>query len=308
MEDWSRITPKSVRYIKLGEGGAWEKECIEQGLLQFGTDSGNPETLQWAAEGRWSELAASWRAVKSQGTATRFTNETRFYFEAGPEDLWITFVGERFYWGFLVPGVPKPIQPDLSSVRKVRGGWRCVDRDGKPLLKSNLPGSITSLAAYRGTSCSVKAAAHVVRRINAELSEEVRRAETVRSELIHSLVPLIRRLGPRDFEVLVELIFGASGWRRIDSTGGTRKLLDLDLELPSTGERAFVQVKARTSQAEFEAYAQQRKDGVFNRMFYVYHTGTVTTDDEAITLIEATRLARMTLDAGLTDWVIRKAE
>ena len=308
MEDWSRITPKSVRYIKLGEGGAWEKECIEQGLLQFGTDSGNPETLQWAAEGRWSELAASWRAVKSQGTATRFTNETRFYFEAGPEDLWITFVGERFYWGFLVPGVPKPIQPDLSSVRKVRGGWRCVDRDGKPLLKSNLPGSITSLAAYRGTSCSVKAAAHVVRRINAELSEEVRRAETVRSELIHSLVPLIRRLGPRDFEVLVELIFGASGWRRIDSTGGTRKLLDLDLELPSTGERAFVQVKARTSQAEFEAYAQQRKDGVFNRMFYVYHTGTVTTDDEAITVIEATRLARMTLDAGLTDWVIRKAE
>lgn len=308
MEDWSRIAPKSVRYIKLGEGGTWEKECIEQGLLQFGTDSGNPETLQWAAEGRWTELAASWRAVKSQGTATRFTNETRFYFEAGPEDLWITFVGERFYWGFLEPGVPKPIQPDLSSVRKVRGGWRCVDRDGKPLLKSNLPGSITSLAAYRGTSCSVKAAAHVVRRINAELSEEVKRAETVRSELIHSLVPLIRRLGPRDFEVLVELIFGASGWRRIDSTGGTRKLLDLDLELPSTGERAFVQVKARTSQAEFEAYAQQRKDGVFNRMFYVYHTGAVTTDDEAITVIEAPRLARMTLDAGLTDWVIRKAE
>lgn len=308
MEEWPRIAPKSVRYIKLGEGGAWEKECIDQGLLQFGTDSGNPETLQWAAEGRWSELAASWRAVKSQGTATRFTNETRFYFEAGPEDLWITFVGERFYWGFLEPGLPIPMQPDLSSVRKVSGGWRCVDHDGKPLLKSNLPGSITSLAAYRGTSCSVKAAAHVVRRINAELSEEVKRAETMRSELIHSLVPLIQRLGPRDFEVLVELIFGASGWRRIDSTGGARKLLDLDLELPSTGERAFVQVKSRTSQSEFDAYAQQRKDGVFNRMFYVFHTGTVTTDDEAITVIEATRLARMTLDAGLTDWVIRKAE
>jgi hypothetical protein len=308
MEEWSRISPKSVRYIKLGEGGAWEKGCIEQGLLQFGFDSGNPETLQWAAEGRWGELAASWRTVKSQGTATRFTNETRFFFEAGPEDLWITFVGERFYWGFLEPGAPRPIRPDLSSVRKVRDGWRCVDRDGKPLLKSNLPGGITSLAAYRGTSCSVKAAAHVVRRINAELSEEVKRAEAVRIELIRSLVPLIRRLGPRDFEVLVELIFGASGWRRIDSTGGARKLLDLDLELPSTGERAFVQVKAKTSQAEFETYALQRKDCDFDRMFYVYHTGTVTTDDEAVTVIEATKLARMALDAGLTDWVIRKAE
>lgn len=308
MENWPRIAPKSVRYIKLGEGGVWEKQCIEQGLLRFGTDSGNPETLQWASEGSWNEIAASWRTVKSQGTATRFTNETQLYFEAGPEDLWITFVGERFYWGFLEPGVPTPIEADLSSVRKLRDGWRCVDRDSKPLLKSNLPGSITSLAAYRGTSCSVKAAAHVVHRINAELSEEVRRAESVRSELLHSLVPLIRRLGPRDFEVLVELIFGASGWRRIDSTGGTRKLLDLDLELPSTGERAFVQVKARTSQTEFESYVQKGKDGVFNRMFYVYHTGTVTTDDDAITVIDATRLARMTLDAGLTDWVIRKAE
>ena len=169
MENWPRIHPRSVRYIKLGEGGAWEKECIEHGVLRFGTESGSPEILKLAAEGRWKDIAASWREVKSQGTATRFTNETRRYFEADPEDLWITFVGERFYWGFLEPGVPQPIEPDLSSVRRVKGGWRCVDRNGKPLLKSNLPGNITSLAAYRGTSCSVKASTQVIRRINAEI-------------------------------------------------------------------------------------------------------------------------------------------
>ena len=308
MDAFSKIGPRSVRYIKLGEGGGWEKDCIDRGLLRFGTDSGHPDTLKWAQEGRWSDLASSWRAVKSAGTATRFTNETRYYFEAGPDDLWVTFVGERFYWGFLELGSPEPVVEDLSSVRRVRDGWRCVDRTGKPLLKSNLPGSITNLAAYRGTSCSVRAADHVVLRINAELSKEVKRAEAGCVELILALVPLVRRLGPKDFEVLVELIFGASGWRRIDATGGTRKLLDLDLELPSTGERAFVQVKAKTNQAEFDAYAQQGKDGVFNRMFYVYHTGAVATDDETITVIDAARVARMTLDAGLTDWVIRKAE
>ena len=43
-------------------------------------------------------------------------------------------------------------------------------------------------------------------------------------------------------------------------------------------------------------------------MFYVFHTGSITSDDETITLIDASKLARMTLDAGLTDWVIRKAE
>ena len=218
------------------------------------------------------------------------------------------FVGERFYWGFLEDDVPEPLSADQSTVRRIEGGWKCVDRNGKDLLKSNLPGSITNLAAYRGTSCSVKAADHVVRRINAELSEEVRLAEARRADLIDALVPLIRRLGPKDFEVLVELIFGASGWRRVDATGGTRKLLDLDLELPSTGERAFVQVKARTAQAEFDAYAQERKDGVFSRMFYAFHTGTVRNEDAAITLINGEKLARMTLDAGLTDWVIRKTD
>lgn len=308
MQEWQKIDPSSVRYIKLGEGGQWERECVEQGTLRFGTDSGNPETLKWAREGAWEEIASSWREVKSRGTATRFTNETRHYIEAGPSDLWVTFVGERFFWGFLEPGLPAPIEDDRSSVRRIAGGWRCEDRDGKPLLKSNLPGSITCLAAYRGTSCSVKAADQVVRRINAELSKEVQRAEGVRSEMAGALVPLIRQLGPRDFEILVELIFSVSGWRRLDSSGGARKLLDLDLELPSTGERAFVQVKSKTSQGEFESYALQRRDGVFNRMFYVYHTGSVTTDDEAVTLIDASRLSRMVLDAGLIDWVIRKAE
>lgn len=308
MEAFQKITPRSVRYIKLGEAGRWEKDCIEQGVLRFGFDSGHPDTLKWAYEGRWNDLAAAWRNEKSSATATRFTNETQYFFEADRNDLWVTFVGERFYWGFLQPGIPEPVQHDHSTTRRIEGGWRCIDHNGKPLLKSNLPGSITNLAAYRGTSCSVKAAEHVVRRINADLSDEVKLAETKRAELIRALIPLVQRLGPKDFEILVELIFATSGWRRMDATGGTRKLLDLDLELPSTGERAFVQVKARTNQAEFDGYAEQGKDGVFNRMFYVYHTGVVATDDERITVIDADKLAKMTLDAGLTDWVIRKAE
>jgi hypothetical protein len=31
--------------------------------------------------------------------ATRFTNETRLFFEDDGTTLWITFVGERLYWG-----------------------------------------------------------------------------------------------------------------------------------------------------------------------------------------------------------------
>jgi hypothetical protein len=29
----TEITPKRVRYIKLGEGGGWEKDCIDKGIV-----------------------------------------------------------------------------------------------------------------------------------------------------------------------------------------------------------------------------------------------------------------------------------
>jgi hypothetical protein len=80
--------------------------------------------MLWAREGRWGEINEDWRQHKCASTSTRFTNETRYYFEAGADDLWITFVGERLYWGFLEPRLPMPIQSEHSSIRYVRGGWR----------------------------------------------------------------------------------------------------------------------------------------------------------------------------------------
>jgi hypothetical protein len=48
------------------------------------------------------ELIQSFLASgKTRGTATRFTNETRRFFDDDGKILWITFVGERLYWGLL---------------------------------------------------------------------------------------------------------------------------------------------------------------------------------------------------------------
>lgn len=303
------INPRSVRYIKLGEGGAWEDESITRDVLRFGFESGDPETMRQCEAGDWDALAASWRAAgKSASTATRFTNETRKFWEAGPDDLWVTFVGERLYWGFLEVGRPESAGVDFSTVRRVANGWRCVDREGRELIKSRLPGNITKLAAYRGTSCGVDAEAQIVRRINAQVDPDVTAARGALSAVEEALVPVLRRLGPRDMEVLVELIFGASGWRRVDTVGKARKLVDLDLELPSTEERAFVQVKARSSQKELDRYIDLLGRESFSRMFYVFHTGDLSTDSSQVSLIGPQRLARMTIEAGLVDWVLRKVE
>lgn len=302
------IDPTRVRYIKLGEGGKWEKECISEGIIHFGFGSGTADRYTLSRKGRWDDLTNSFREeVKNQGTATRFTNETRHFFQDDGSTLWITFVGERLYWGLLDSSVPKRLADGRDVSRAIAGGWRCHDLHGEMLTKDRLSGALTKLAAYRGTSCGVDVAAYVVRRVNGEKMPEVEQAIAAYDNMKASALSLMRMLGPKDFEMLVDLVFSTSGWRRQGGVGKTQKTLDLDLVLPSTGERAFVQVKSKTTSAELADYVARLNDlGPYDRMFYVYHSGEAVTDDERVNVIAPEKLAELVLDAGLMAWLIRK--
>jgi hypothetical protein len=297
-----------VRYIKLGEGGSWEKECLEKGIIRFGFGSANPERFPICTAGRWEDLTDSFIAEgKDKGTATRFTNETRLFFEDDGSTLWITFIGECLNWGFLDSAAPKRHPDDRGVWRKVANGWKQADLKGEPLTKDRLSGALTKLAAYRGTSCKVDVSDYVIRRINGQRVPAVERAVGLLADLRWSVLELMRLLGPRDFETLVDLVFSTSGWRRQGVVGKTQKTLDLDLMLPSTGERAFVQVKSKTTSAELAEYVAQLDElGPYDRMFYVYHSGEAETTDDRVIVISPEKLAELVLDAGLTTWLIRK--
>lgn len=297
-----------VRYIKLGEGGSWEKECFEKGIIRFGFGSSNAERFPLCTAGRWNELTSTFiKEGKDKGTATRFTNETRLFFEDDGSILWITFMGEGLKWGFLESGAPERHTDERGVWRKVANGWSGEDLNGDPLTKDRLSGALTKLAAYRGTSCSVDVAEYVIRRINGQKTPEVERAVSILSEMRSSVLELMRLLEPRDFETLVDLVFSTSGWRRQGIIGKTQKTLDLDLMLPSTGERAFVQVKSRTTSAELAEYVARLDElGPYDRMFYVYHSGEADTSDDRVVVIDPERLSELVLDAGLTNWLIRK--
>jgi len=296
-----------VRYIKLGAGGAWEADCLNQGVLRFGFDSGSPTIAALSENRDWKGVADYWfRRGCSRGVATRFSNETRFFFEDPGNTLWVTFIGERLWYGFLDSDAAKRVD-DGSSTRRVSGGWSCTDINGEDLTKTRLAGSITKLAAYRGTSCSIDVQKQLVERINGEKSPQIELALESLASMRNALVPLIQMLGPKDFEVLVDLIFSTSGWRRMGAVGSTQKHLDIDMILPSTEERAFVQVKCRTNQKEFEEYLKvSRELDTYDRMFYVYHSGPSNLDDPDAHVIGPQKLAEMVVDAGLTDWVIQK--
>ena len=147
----------------------------------------------------------------------------------------------------------------------------------------------------------------MLRRINCRVAPEVERGLAALQEVTAATLGMIRLLDPKDFEILVDLVFSTSGWRRQGVVGKTQKTLDLDLMLPSTGERAFVQVKSRTSPGELADYIS-RLDAAdeYTRMFYVYHTGDVATNDPHVVLIGPERIAEMVVEAGLSGWVLRK--
>jgi hypothetical protein len=177
-------------------------------------------------------------------------------------------------------------------------------------LTDRLAGSLTKLAAYRSTTFALDAAgsAYVVRRINGQRSPQVERAVAATESMRGAARELIALLEPRDFELLVDLVFSTSGWRRLGAVGGTQKTLDLDVVLPSTGERAFIQVKSSTSDAELAEYVAQLEDlGPYRRLFFVYHTGSVRElENDQVVVIGPAKLAELVVDAGLVEWLIGK--
>jgi hypothetical protein len=273
----------------------------------MGFGSANPERFDLCLAGRWAEIADSFIAEgRDKGTATRFAKELRLFFEDDGSTLWITFVGERFYWGLLDKSQPVT-SGDLDGVcRIVHNGWRCTDVNNDALTKDRLSGALTKLTAYRGTSCEVDVAKYVIGRINGNKMPEVERALAASADMKAAVLGLMRLLSPKDFEVLVDLVFSASGWRRLGIVGKTQKTLDLDLTLPSTGERAFVQVKSKTTSAELAEYIARIEDGLYDKMFFVFHSGEADTLDRRVTVIGPARLAELVLDAGLSTWLIRK--
>ena len=300
-----KIAPSCAYYIKLGSGGRWEAECLEQGILRFGyVDAPHNLCLQ----GRWEDVRALLLPHRRNGSAaTSDVNQIRKFYEADENTIWITFSGGLLWWAF-ADSVVELHADGEGRLRRTIGGWRSVDVNGNALTAERLSGRLLKVQAFRGTICEVGASDYLVRRLNGELLPEVQRAQEAEETLVSAIVPLMKLLTWQDFELLVDLVFSGSGWRRVNVVGRTQKTVDLELVLPTTGERAFVQVKSSASQSELRDYSQRfEMSEAYDRMFFVWHTGAA--DSEAIdnvTTIPPKRLARMVLDAGLAAWLREK--
>src|SRR5690606_30009845 len=152
--------------------------------------------------------------------------------------------------------------------RKVRGAWSRKDCKGKVLNRRTLPGSINAASRNQSATHLLTAADRLLQRINGQNSDVVADVQVRRAALVDAVKKLIGELIWQDFEVLGDLIAHGSGWRRNNQRGGVEKTIDLDLEMPMTGERAFAQIKAVSSQSELEKYIDLSTERDVDRMFY----------------------------------------
>lgn len=303
------IIAKSAYFIKLGEKGEWEEQCIlYENTIKLGFN--NP-LHSVCLIGQWNEVYDYWISQgKTKGKATEMTNQIKVFYEGDEETLWITFFRRRMYWCFAEKEVTQ--LADGRRIRKVKGKWEYHDIQGIPLTIENLSGRLTKVQGFQGTICSVGAFEYLLRRINHQKLNEVEKAEETLSTLLKDIEPLIQNLTWKDFELLVDLIFTHAGWQRISTLGKTEKSIDLDLISPVTGNRAFVQIKSKSNMAVFEDYIEQYKSmKEFNEMYFVVHTTDKSfnrwQDTPDIKLWDVKKLSKLVVNSGLINWLIKKS-
>lgn len=299
-----RLTATKAYFIKLGRAGIWETESLRDGILRFGYKEADYDRClrgDWRAEWEfWNDFR------ENAGAATRDVNQIKIFYEADETCLFITFAGGLLYW-CRPTGLVERV--DDGHRRSTVDGWHSTSMHGTSLTTDRLSGHLLKVQMYRGTICEVKPIDYLLRKLNDELSPEMAAAEEAEEQLMAAIVGLMRLLTWQDFELLVDLVFSTSGWRRVGVVGRAQKTVDLELALPSTGERAFVQVKSQADGAALKDYiARHSSTEAYDRMFFVWHTGSIseTDDTEDVTLIGPTKLSRMVLDAGLSSWLREK--
>lgn len=301
----SPVAASHLYYIKLGRGGDWEAESLRDGVLRFGYREA-PHDL--CARGDWQGVWEAMKAIRGDaGAATRDVNQIRAYYEADEHSIFVTFVGGLLYW--CRPTGPVELLDDRSHRRQTSEEWRNTSVNGTLLSADRLSGRLQKVQMFRGTICDVRAGDYLLRKLRDQLSPEVAAAEEAERALMTAIVDLMRLLTWQDFELLVDLIFSTSGWRRVSQVGRTQKTVDLELILPSTAERAFVQVKSQATSAALNDYvARLAEADAYNRMFFVWHTGDIPEESSptGVILLGPLELSRMVLDAGLSSWLREK--
>jgi hypothetical protein len=312
-----RVSSDAVRFIKLGRKSVWWPLARDTNTLRLGFRQFD---FAFCAAGEWEkakEKFASTGARTGAGDITRALNQVRDFFELPESALWCTIEDGDVWWCFaetkiidLYTGDDTAEQKQGARMRRAIDRWRNTDVNGNRLRLDSMTTKITKVASFQETICKPSGASDLLNRIRAIQSSAHARAAQAHEELVASVGDVLDQLHQDDFELLIELIFSSSGWKRISAVGGTQETLDIAMVLPTTGEHCFVQVKSQTTRTVFHSLvdALDNSQG-YSRMFFVYHTPAEAFENTAsdrVTVWHRYEIARQAVRAGLTDWILSR--
>lgn len=251
----------------------------------------------------------------SRPGATQDFNALRDVLYAPSQHIWITFEDGCMWWCTVHDGVTVNENGETSDRGyfwlKCASPWSKTSVRGKLLTISDLPGTITATAGVRATVCKPQAWDSILRIIQDETDPDVTNAARARRDYEQAIEALLRRLSPKDFELLIDLILARTGWERVSAVGGVREGIDIEAENPTTSEVAFVQVKGRATQNVLNHYVKQFEDrrDHFARMIFAVHSpsGDLTPPaDIPVQVWSGKRVAELVVHLGLGKWVENK--
>jgi hypothetical protein len=251
-------TAGNVRFIKLGKKSMWWPLARDTNTLRLGFRSFD---FHLCRDGKWKEAKEAFAATstrKRPGDVMRAVNQVRAFFELPETTLWCTIEDGDVWWCFAETEVIDLYQGDDAAeqvtgarMRRVIDRWRNTDITGKRLRLDSMTTKITKVASFQETIARPDGAADLLRHIRAIQSDAHALTARTHGALVAAVGDLLDQLHQDDFELLVELIFSSSGWKRISAVGGIQKTLDLAMTLLTTGEHCFVQVKSETNAKTF---------------------------------------------------------
>lgn len=305
--------PRSVRYVKLGAGGRWWKAARERGQIHFGWTQIPAEALAG------SDLVAIEKAVRDhygpkQG-ATQDFRAVRSVLEGPSRHVWVAYEDGCLWWCTVRDGIT--VNPDGESL-ELGHFWLDCDRPwsdrslgGRRLVLSELPGSVGATGGFQGTACTPGSWRTILRILTDAEDPQQAAAAQARDAYEIAIAALAARLGPKDFELLVDLILSRTGWSRLEKLGGSTEGVDLEVENPALDEIAFVQVKSTAGQSVLDDYvgrfAERRER--YARMIFAVHSPKgvlVAPAGQPVQIWDGARIARLVVRLGLGDWVANR--
>ena len=306
---------ENAYYIKLGAKGGWAEESIAKGIVRIGwKDISLEDILNEDWDKIKKDIKQDFDIREKKNGSTSDYNAIKTFCDANEQDVFITFYKGLMYWcNIAKTSIEKD---DTSKFRKTKNGWSCnpLNRSTKVLHSNDISGRISKTQAFQATLCkySEEETEIIYRIINDIPNRKVAEIQAKKKEICGIITELIKDLYWKDCEILADLIFQQSGWRRVSMPGGSMEFMDMEYLDSINNERYIVQVKSGAKLTVFKEYEQKLVGREFKKLFFVAFNPDESLEKyknerKDIEILFGYNLSEMIFDLGLLNWILKKS-